>query len=204
MKTIFACLLTLAAAVAVAQTKISVTLDHADAMYNCNEQAVFTVTVMNGDQLHKAGKAAVRLSNDGLTTISTKEVDLAAENPFTVVGTMEKPGILSLDVDVAAQPKKLHKVFGAAFEPLKIQPGAPCPGDFKDYWDREALLPQNFSLDPQLTPLPRLTNDKVEGFKVSFAIPSGRIYGFLTVPKAPGKCPHAGGFRLSCHERPHI
>ena len=54
MKTILACLLTLAAAVAVAQTKISVTLDHADAMYNCNEQAVFTVTVMNGDQLHKA------------------------------------------------------------------------------------------------------------------------------------------------------
>ncbi|MBR3649127.1 MAG: acetylxylan esterase [Victivallales bacterium] len=189
MKTILACLLTLAAAVAVAQTKISVTLDHADAMYDCNEQAVFTVTVMNGDQLHKAGKAAVRLSNDGLTTISTKEVDLAAENPFTVVGTMEKPGILSLDVDVAAQPKKLHKVFGAAFEPLKIQPGAPCPGDFKDYWDREALLPRNFSLDPQLTPLPRLTNDKVEGFKVSFAIPSGRIYGFLTVPKAPGKYP---------------
>jgi prepilin-type processing-associated H-X9-DG protein len=177
------------AAIAVAQTKINVTLDHADAMYNCNEQAVFTVTVLNGDQLHKEGKASVRLSNDGLTTISTKEVDLAAENPFTVMGTMEKPGILSLDVDVAAQPKRLHKVYGAAFEPLKIQRGAPRPNDFKDYWDSEVHLPRDFDLDPQLTPLPRLTNDKVEGFKVSFAIPSGRIYGFLTVPKAPGKYP---------------
>ena len=189
MKTILTCMLMFMAAVAVAQTKINVTLDHADAMYNCNEQAVFTVTVMNGDQLHKEGKASVRLSNDGLTTISTKEVDLAAENPFTVIGTMEKPGILSLDVDVAAQPKRLHKVYGAAFEPLKIQRGAPRPNDFKDYWDSEVHLPRDFDLDPQLTPLPRLTNDKVEGFKVSFAIPSGRIYGFLTVPKAPGKYP---------------
>ena len=189
MKTFLTCMLMFMAAVAVAQTKINVTLDHADAMYNCNEQAVFTVTVMNGDQLHKEGKASVRLSNDGLTTISTKEVDLAAENPFTVIGTMEKPGILSLDVDVAAQPKRLHKVYGAAFEPLKIQRGAPRPNDFKDYWDSEVHLPRDFDLDPQLTPLPRLTNDNVEGFKVSFAIPSGRIYGFLTVPKAPGKYP---------------
>ncbi len=189
MKTFLTCMLMFMAAIAVAQTKINVTLDHADAMYNCNEQAVFTVTVLNGDQLHKEGKASVRLSNDGLTTISTKEVDLAAENPFTVMGTMEKPGILSLDVDVAAQPKRLHKVYGAAFEPLKIQRGAPRPNDFKDYWDSEVHLPRDFDLDPQLTPLPRLTNDKVEGFKVSFAIPSGRIYGFLTVPKAPGKYP---------------
>ena len=45
MKTFLTCLLTFMAAVAVAQTKINVTLDHADAMYKCNEQAVFTVTM---------------------------------------------------------------------------------------------------------------------------------------------------------------
>ena len=189
MKTCWICLVLLFAATVYAQTKIEVALDHADAMYKCHEQAVFTVSVMNGDQLHKEGKASVRLSNDGLTTFMTKEVDLAAENPFTVTGTMEKPGVLSLDVDVAAQPKKLHKVYGAAFEPFKIQPGAELPKDFKDFWDEQAHLPRDFSLDPQLVPLPRLTNDKVEGFKVSFAIPSGRIYGFLTVPKLPGKYP---------------
>ena len=189
MKTFLTCLLTFMAAVAVAQTKITVTLDHADAMYKCNEQAVFTVTVLNGDQPHKEGKASVRLSNDGLTTISTKEVDLSAENPFTVTGTMEKPGILSLDVDVAAQPKRLHKVFGAAFEPLAIQPGAPSPKDFLKFWLDETAKFQDTPLDPQLIPLQRLTNDKVDGFKVSFAAPAGRVYGFLTVPKAPGKYP---------------
>ncbi|MBR4415416.1 MAG: acetylxylan esterase [Victivallales bacterium] len=190
MKTFLTCLLTLMAAVAVAQTKIDVTLDHADAMYKCNEQAVFTVTVMNGDELHKAGTASVRLSNDGLTTISTKQVDLAVENPFTVTGTMDKPGILSLDVDVAAQPKKLHKVFGAAFEPFAIQPAAPEPDDFMQFWMDEFKKCKNtLSTEPELTPLPRLTNDKVEGFKVSFPAPAGKIYGFLTVPKAPGKYP---------------
>ena len=189
MKSFLTCLLTLMAVVAVAQTKINITLDHADAMYKCNEQAVFTVTVLNGDQPHKDGKASVRLSNDGLTTISTKQVVLADENPFTVTGTMEKPGILSLDVDVAAQPKRLHKVFGAAFEPFAIQPGAPLPNDFMDFWHDEIKKSKRIPLAPQLTPLPRLTNDKVEGFKVSFAAPAGRIYGFLTVPKAPGKYP---------------
>ena len=188
MKTFLTCLLTLMAAVAVAQTKINVTLDHADAMYKCNEQAVFTVTVLNGEQPHKEGKASIRLSNDGLTTISTKEVDLAAENPFTVTGTMDKPGILSLDVYVAAQPKRLHKVFGAAFEPFAIQPGAPEPEDFTTFWQDEF---KKFAIGPtpELTALPRLTNDKVEGFKVTFPAPAGKIYGFLTVPKAPGKYP---------------
>jgi prepilin-type processing-associated H-X9-DG protein len=170
--------------------------------------------VLNGDQPHKEGKASFRLSNDGLTTLSTKEVDLAAENPFTVTGTMDKPGILSLDVDVAAQPKRLHKVFGAAFEPFKIEPGGtrfdfetyhPLPKDFKEFWNMgnrfeivpPEKLPDNlkrervykYYTEPQLTPLPRLTNDKVEGYKVSFQIPSGHIYGFLTIPKAPGKYP---------------
>ena len=189
MKTFLTCLLTFMAAVAVAQTKINVTLDHADAMYKCNEQAVFTVTVLNGDQPHKEGKASVRLSNDGLTTLSTKEVDLAAENPFTVTGTMEKPGILSLDVDVAAQPKRLHKVFGAAFEPFKIQPGAPEPEDFMSFWMGEFKKYRDLFAKPELTPLPRLTNDKVDGFKVAFTSPAGKVYGFLTVPKAPGKYP---------------
>ena len=49
MKNFLTCLLMLMATVAVAQTKINVTLDHADAMYNCNEQAIFTVTVLNGE-----------------------------------------------------------------------------------------------------------------------------------------------------------
>ena len=189
MKTFLTCLLTFMAAVAVAQTKITITLDHADAMYKCNEQAVFTVTVLNGDQPHKEGKVSIRLSNDGLTTLSTKEVDLAAENPFTVTGTMEKPGILSLDVDVAAQPKRLHKVFGAAFEPFKIQPGAPEPEDFMSFWMGEFKKYRDLFAKPELTPLPRLTNDKVDGFKVAFTSPAGKVYGFLTVPKAPGKYP---------------
>ena len=189
MKTFWICLAVFLTAVVSAQTKINVTLDHEDAMYKCNEQAVFTVTVLNGDQPHKEGKASIRLSNDGLTTISTKEVDLATENPFTVTGTMEKPGILSLDINVAAQPKKLHKVFGAAFEPFNIQPGAPEPKDFLAFWQGEFAKYSNLFVEPELTPLPRLTNDKVEGFKVSFNATAGKIYGFLTIPKAPGKYP---------------
>ena len=189
MKTYWVCLALFLSAAVSAQTKINVTLDHEDAMYKCNEQAVFTVTVLNGEAVHKEGKAIVRLSNDGLTTISTKEVDLAAENPFTITGTMEKPGVLSLDVDVAAQPKKLHKVFGAAFDPFNIQPGAPEPKDFMEFWLDEFRKYGSMQFNPELTPLPRLTNDKVEGFKVSFPAPSGKIYGFLTVPKAPGQYP---------------
>ncbi len=54
-------------------------------------------------------------------------------------------------------------------------------GEFKKYRDLFAK--------PELTPLPRLTNDKVDGFKVAFTSPAGKVYGFLTVPKAPGKYP---------------
>lgn len=189
MKTYLTYMMMYMATIAVAQTKINIKLDHEDSSYKCNEPAVFTVMVMNGDQLHKEGIASVRLSNDGLTTISTKEVNLAVDNPFTVVETMGKPGILSLDVDVASQPKKLHRVFGAAFEPFSIQPAAPAPKDFMKFWIDEFKKYSTLQWQPELTPLSRLTNDKVDGFKIAFTAPIGKIYGFLTVPKASGKYP---------------
>ncbi len=170
------CLAVFFCATVVAQTEIRVALDHEDAMYKCGEQAVFTVTVMNGEQPHKEGKAAIRLSNDGLANFMAREVDLAAENPFTVEGTMENPGVLSLDVDVAAQPTALHKVLGAAFEPFRIIPGDPAPEDFMQFWTGEERKwgggdteEQRAQEAVQLTPLQRLCNDKVVGFKVSFS-----------------------------------
>ena len=196
IETCFFCLAVFFGAAVNAQTEIRVALDHEDAMYKCGEQAVFTVTVMNGEQLHREGKASIRLSNDGLATFMTREVDLADENPFTVEDTMVAPGVLSLDVNVAAQPKALHKVFGAAFEPFLITPGAPAPEDFMQFWTGEKRKLERDDTEEhraqsivKLMPLPRLSNDKVEGFKVSFWNGTGTIYGFLTVPRAPGKFP---------------
>ncbi len=177
-------------AMAMGQTKITISLDHGDALYTCGETAVFKVSVMGDEGPHKEGTASVRLSNDGLTTLATRQVDLAAENPFTVEGTLEKPGILSLDVEVKAQPKTLHAVYGAAFQPLEIRPGAPEPADFMDFWTTEIQKAQALPQEPELVLSQRLTNDKVDCYKISFAAPEGqRIYGFLTVPKAEGRYP---------------
>ncbi len=93
--------------------KIQVATDHRDALYKCGEKVIFQGTVTKADKPLTAGKATVRLSNDGMKTISTQEIDLAKNNPFKVEGTMTVPGFLQCAVVL----DKDRGYAGAGFDP---------------------------------------------------------------------------------------
>ncbi len=160
--------------------KIQVATDRQDALYKCGEKVTFQGTVTKNDKPLTAGKATVRVSNDGMKTISTREIDLAQNNPFKVEGAMAVPGFLQCEVKL----DKDQGCAGAGFDPEKIQPAANLPEDFNKFWNDGMQELDKIPPDVKLEPLPKFSTPQFDCFKISFAnIDNARIYGFLSVPK---------------------
>ncbi len=161
--------------------KIQVATDRKDALYKCGEKVTFQGTVSKNDKPLTTGKASVRVSNDGMKTISTQEIDLAQNNPFKVEGTMTVPGFLQCEVKL----DKDNKGYACAgFDPEKIQPAAQMPEDFNKFWNNGIQELEKIPPDVKLEPLSQFSTPQFDCFKISFAnIDNTRIYGFLSVPK---------------------
>jgi hypothetical protein len=97
--------------------KIQVAADRRDALYKCGEKATFHGTVTMAGNPLTAGIVTVRISNDGMKTISTQEIDLAKNNPFKVEDTMGVPGFLQCEVKL----DKDRGCAGAGFDPEKLK-----------------------------------------------------------------------------------
>ena len=179
----------LVSSLCICQPVIEIKLDRADATYVCETEAVFTVTIKadkDKPDLLSDGTATIRLTNDGLDNINSHQLDLSHGNPFTIKGKMEKPGFLSLQVSL---PGAKTQIYGAAFEPLKIKPAADIPEDFESFWHGEIEKAEAIPLDLQMTPWTEGVPAEFIAHKVSFAAPNGRVYGFISRPKAEGQFP---------------
>ena len=160
--------------------RIQISTDRQDALYECGGKVTFQGVVTQNDKPLTAGKATVRISNDGMKTISTLELDLSENNPFKVEGTMTVPGFLQCE----ARLGKDKGYAGAGFEPEKIQPAAQVPEDFTKFWNDGIQELDKIPPDVKLEPLPKFSTPQFDCFKISFAnIDNTRIYGFLSVPK---------------------
>lgn len=108
---------------------IRIAVDRPEATYRCGETAVFTVSLAE-DIGDARCDAIVTLDNFGAIEYSRRSVDLAADCPFTVEGTMQEPGFLRLCVQPTGSDKR--KIFGVGFEPENIRKASPSPSDFDD------------------------------------------------------------------------
>ena len=179
----------LSCAMAFAQSHFSVSTDHPDALYTCGEEAVFTVTALNKEnQPIREGTVTAILDGFGGKRLATQSIDLAAQNPFQIKGTLAKPGFLRLRVN---GDRFKETVWGVGYEPQKIRPGGSCPDDFDAFWanaikNAEETVP----LDPKVTPVPEKSNGAFTFYRVSFAtLNDRRVHGYMTVPKDQAKAP---------------
>ena len=183
------------ASLAMAKPSFKVSVDRASAVYKCGETVTFTVTAADDEGKPLPSAAKVRLSNDGGKQLREESADFSAKATLKFSATMDKPSFLKCVVSCQydnAEGKKAtaHAQAGAAFDPEKIAPARPEPKDFMDYWKGEiAKADKNIPLDPQLTKFDKFSNEKHTSYKVSFAAPGGRVYGYLCVPSKPGKKP---------------
>ena len=166
-------------------------LDRADALYKCGDEAVFTVTICDDKGVKaSAGQVSWVLDNYGAQVFARGSVDVAKENPFVVKGTLNYPGFLRVTVN-DAKGRKMRS-YSAAYDPERIRTGVPKPADFDAFWDGlVARVEQEVPLDPQVEPLAEYSKGGVDVSRVSFATLGGkRVYGVLSRPKDKTKGPY--------------
>ena len=178
---------------------------HADYRYESGEEAFIRVDALCG------GAPA-----EGLTVYAVSGMDMMpADRQDTLTfeggtalipaGTSAVPGFRYCTFRFEAGGKSFKETVKVAFSPEKIAPTAILPDDFDAFWTRAVREATAAPLEPQITPLPKYSTDRVDVSLVRLNVgPGGRsMYGYLTIPKDGQKhpvlfCPPgAGANRIS-------
>lgn len=179
---------------------LKVATDRADCVYACGDTASFTVTALDERGAPaNAGTLEATIDNFGNKKIEGRMVDLAKENPFTIKAKKEIPGFLRLQVKSRTKGMNFSSdkgrggpfVWGVAYDPEKIVPGAPMPTDFDSFWANAVKnLDETVPPDVQLEEIKAKSNDSRTYYKISFASYGGRrVWGWLSMPKGAGPYP---------------
>lgn len=166
--------------------QIQVTADHDFWNYVPGQAVKFTVTgpagtAVNytiGPEMIRAESKSAVIPEDGVLVLDG--------------GTMESPGFLRCVVTAAGGGRG---VATAGFSPEKIKPTQTEPADFDAFWTRAKAELATVPIDAKLTPMPQMSDDKVEAFEVNLqniGTPpktTSRFYGILYIPRGEGPFP---------------
>ena len=113
--------------------------------------------------------------------------------------TQAVPGFLRLQVKSRTKGLEVEAnkgqgapfVWGVAYEPERITPGAARPADFDAFWaDAVKTLDATVPVDARLEEIPAKSNAQRTYYRVSFASAGGRrVWGWLSMPKGKGPFP---------------
>jgi cephalosporin-C deacetylase-like acetyl esterase len=170
--------------------KVIIAPDHKDWTYKINEQAKFSVQVIQYGNLLENVTIDYETGPEALPDVKKEGVVLKnGKTEFT--GTMKVPGFYRVRVWAVVDGRKYEGIATAGFEPEKIQPTVKDPADFDAFWTNAIAEARKINLDPKVTLLPDKCTSDVNVYHISFQneINGSRIYGMLAMPKASGKYP---------------
>jgi cephalosporin-C deacetylase-like acetyl esterase len=170
--------------------KVIIAPDHKDWTYKINEQAKFSVQVLQYGNLLENVTIDYETGPEALPDVKKEGVVLKnGKTEFT--GTMKVPGFYRVRVWAIVDGKRYEGIATAGFDPEKIQPTVTDPSDFDSFWTNAITEARKINLDPKLTLLPDKCTSDVNVYHISFQneITGSRIYGMLAMPKKSGKYP---------------
>ncbi len=197
MKRIVLCLLAMVFAVAGAMAQPSVKKvqvimvpDHSDAVYKLGEKVKLQVIALDcGVKLNNV-EVKYQISKDLMPAHKEGALKLKGNEGAIEAGTMKEPGYLRVKATVQHQGKSYTSYSTVGFAPEKLQPVVQEPEDFEEFWAKNLQQVAKVPLAPKMELLPDRCTDKVDVYHVSYGnIGGSRMYGVLTMPKAPGKYP---------------
>lgn len=173
---------------------LELSLDHDDWKYQIGQPARFTIRVLRNGEAVTDARVRYRVGPDMMpgewTTVTVPESGWVVDG-----GTLQVPGFLRLTAEVLDTPageKTVVTHATAGFEPEKIRATQTLPEDFISFWRAGLTELAKVPLEPEITPMPELSNSKINVYHVSIRTvgPEGsRVYGILCEPKAPGSYP---------------
>lgn len=164
--------------------------DHADATYMTGEQVKMKVTTLDCGVMLNDVEVKWQVSEDLMPAHKEGSLKLKGYEGNINAGTMKKPGYLRVKATVEHEGKKYTAYSTVGFEAEKLQPVVQLPEGFDEFWEKNLSRVEKVELNPKMELLPDRCTDKVNSYLVSYGNINGtRMYGILTMPKAPGKYP---------------
>ena len=161
--------------------KMSLKLDHVDALYRQNESIHFTVTLTK-DGVAEEG-AIVKWTRSKDNYLPVESGNLLLENgEATLEGSLNEPGFLQCRFTfVTPQKSTLSQMLAAGVEPEKIKPSLPVPKDFDAYWEQQKKMQADIPLNIKLTPVESNTKG-IETFDVQAKCLAGNFSAYIARP----------------------
>ncbi len=160
---------------------LTVTTDHADAIYKQGEPVTFTIKLSKDKQPSDDAEVTWSIVKDGLPTPKSGKVKLA-HGTATVTGTLDEPGFLQCRASFPVSAKSnLTAMGGAAIDPLKIKPSLPVPDDFDEFWAAQKKKLAAVPINARLTPA-KSTTKGVEAFDVQADCIGKPVSGYFARP----------------------
>jgi cephalosporin-C deacetylase len=165
-----------AAALASAQ-EVRVQADHKDGVYAAGEKVAWTVTVAENG-VAAVGEISYTVKAGGLKVVDQGKA--ALKDGSAVVGaTGPAAGALLLDVRFG---KAGHGRGGAVFDWPKVQPSAPEPADFDEFWKAKIAELKAVPMEPALEKVD--VDPAVDYWRITLGNIGGtKVYGQIAKPK---------------------
>lgn len=154
------------------------------------EEVTFSIHVLKNKVLLKNVSVEYELGPEYFPTETKKDLVLK-EGKLTLKSSMKEPGFLRCKVRANVDGKTYEEIATIGVDVDKIQPTTPEPKDFDAFWTKAIENARKFPLDPIMTLVPERCTSTKNVYHVNFQNDGNgsRVYGWLMVPKKPGKYP---------------
>ncbi|MBX3427580.1 MAG: acetylxylan esterase [Pirellulales bacterium] len=170
-------------------------------MYGVGEPVGWTVTAPPGIHPSRA-KFAYTVRRNNAVEIAAGELDLAA-GPGVIEATLDEPAMVYVEIRAAAASpvgngdaagtsaaaEEQVLALGAAVAPTKLQPVAPPPEDFDEFWQDQVATLARVPPNPRLTPKPTDVPGIDYATLVMDHVDGGRVHGQTAKPSREGTFP---------------
>ncbi|MBY0491997.1 MAG: acetylxylan esterase [Gemmatimonadaceae bacterium] len=169
---------------------LTITASHDDWLYRVGERASFTVRVLQNGRERPGVRVIVTLAPERMKPMRVDTIALPAGGA-RIDGALSAPGFLRLTATAEVDGMPLSEMATVGFNVSDIDASATLPDDFLAFWQKAIAEARRVPLAPQLTARPDLSTKTVDVYHVSFQNQKegSRLYGMLSVPKAPGRYP---------------
>lgn len=170
--------------------KVVVAPDRTNWEYKPGEKVKFAVTVLQSGNKVENVKIRYELGPEKMPPVLTDSATLKNGTIVLDGGTLKTAGFLRCIVTATVGNKTYRGLATAGFTPSAIQPTIDLPTDFTAFWTAAKEELARVPLDAKMVLMPERSSEKVNVYHLSLRnIGNSRMYGILTVPKAPGKYP---------------
>ncbi len=154
-------------------------------------QVAFSIEVLRDGHAVRGAEVEYSFGSEKMAPRVTRKAVCDGGAINVDAGKWNEPCFVTCQASVKIDGKSYQGMANVGVDPLAIQPVAQMPADFRDFWSREKARLKNLPLDARMTLMPERCTSRSDVYHVSFCNnrAGSRIYGILSVPRAPGRYP---------------